>query len=141
MRVDQKIRRVVESIDGLSYEFNDWTRANVTLDNAVLPTCLYLLPVSGRLHNKNGNFRDYPNALIAFLDKAELDFDGGENEPTVERMKDYAKRFILTVNSSGMFEPIPEDVAYSVVYDKLDVNLTGIVIQVQLKELKGSCVR
>ena len=141
MRVDQKIKQIVEGIEGLSYEFNDWTRANVEMDNKALPTCLYILPVSGRLHNKNGNFRDYPNALIAFLDKADLDFDGEDNEPTVERMKDYAKRFILAVNSSGEFDAIPEDTPYSVVYDHLDVNLTGVVIQVQLKELRGSCVR
>jgi len=141
MRVDEKIKKIVESIEGLSYEFNDWTRANVELDNAPLPTCLYLLPVSGQLLNKNGNFRDQPNALIAFLDLAELDFDGEDNEPTVERMKEYAKAFIIAVDKSGMFQPLPEIIPYSVVYDKLDVNLTGVVIQVQLKELQGSCVK
>lgn len=141
MRVDQKVRQIVEGICGLSFEFNDWTRANVKLDKKELPTCLYLLPVSGQLRNKNGNFRDYPNALIAFLDKVDLDFEGKDNEPTVERMKAYAKKFIQAVNNSGMFESLPEDVAYSVVYDKLDANLTGVVIQVQLKELQGSCVR
>ena len=139
MRVDEKIKQIVETIDGLSYEFNDWTRANVTLDMKALPTCLYLLPVSGTLLNKNGNFRDYPNALIAFLDKAEFDFDGEDNEPTVERMKEYAKSFIVAVNNSGKFTPIPENTPYSVVYDKLDVNVTGVVIQVQLKELQGKC--
>ena len=140
MRVDQKIKQIVEGIEGLSYEFNDWTRANVELDDQDFPTCLYILPVSGKLYNKNGNFRDYPNALIAFLDKADLDFDGEENEPIVERMKDYAKKFILAVNNSGEFDPIPKDTPYSVVYDKLDVNITGVAIQVQLKELQGSCV-
>ena len=141
MRVDEKIKQIVESIEGLSYEFNDWTRANVKLDNGALPTCLYLLPVSGSLLNRNGNFRDHPNALIAFLDKAEFDFEGSENESTVERMKEYAKKFILGVNNSRVFHPFPENIPYSVVYDKLDVNLTGIVIQVKLEELQGSCVR
>ncbi len=141
MRVDEKIKQIVETIPGLSYEFNDWTRANITLDNLPLPVCLYVLPASGTLKNKNGNFRDCPNAMIAFLDKAELDFDGADNEITVERMKDYAKRFIIAVNNSGMFGYIPEDTHYSVVYDLLSVNLTGITIQVKLEELQGSCVK
>ena len=141
MRVDEKIKKIIEGIDGLSYEFNDWSRASVTLDTKVLPTCLYLLPVSGQLVNRNGNFRDHPNALIAFLDKADFDFEGEDNEPTVERMKEYAKQFILAVNNSGMFKYLPENIPYSVVYDKLDVNLTGVVLQIKLEESQGSCVR
>lgn len=140
MRVYEKIKSVVDSIEGLSFEFNDWTRANVTLDYKCLPTCLYVLPVSGELNAKNGNFRDYPNMLIAFLDKADLDFEGTDNEIVVERMKDYARQFIIAVNRSGLFEPIPDRVSYSTIYDRLDVNLTGVAIQVQLKELQGHCV-
>jgi hypothetical protein len=141
MNVEQKIKQIVETIDGLSYEFNDWSRANVKLDKKALPTCLYILPVSGQLINKNGNFRDWPNALIAFLDKADFDFEGECNEPTVERMKQFARQFIIKVNNSSMFQPLPENTPYSVVYDKLDVNVTGVVIQVQLKETQGVCIQ
>jgi hypothetical protein len=141
MNVQQKIKQIVDSIDGLSYEFNDWTRANVKLDTKALPTCLYLLPVSGQIVNKNGNFRDFPNAFIAFMDKTDLDFEGEENEPVVEQMKNYARQFILKVNASGLFAPLPENIPYQAVYDKLDVNLTGVVLQVQLKELQGTCIK
>ena len=110
----------------ISYKFNDWTRANVNFDFKQLPVCLYILPVSGQINFKNGNVRDNPNALIAFLDKAEFDFEGVENEVTVERMKYYAVEFISRVNQSGLFKQLPENIPYSVVYDKLDVNLTGI---------------
>lgn len=141
--VQEKIKTIVESIDGIDYMFNDWTRANVEFDfdKVEFPVCLNVLPVSGQLYNHNGNFRDYPNCLIAFLDKADLDFDGEENEGTVERMKEYAKKFIIAVNSSRLFSPIIETVSYSVVYDMLDQNLTGITIQIQLKELIGDCVK
>jgi hypothetical protein len=139
MRTDLKIRQIVEQMQGISYEFNDWTRANVTLDFKALPVCLYILPVSGRLNFKNGFVRDNPNAMIAFLDKAELDFEGSENEVTVERMKQHAVEFISLANRSGQFKPLPENVPYSVVYDKLDVNLTGIVLSVTLEELQGEC--
>ena len=75
------------------------------------------------------------------MDKAELDFDGQENEITVNRMKDFAKRFILEANRSGLFEPIEQNVPYSVVYDLLDANLTGVAIELQLKELIGDCAQ
>lgn len=141
--VQEKIKQIVESIDGLDYMFNDWTRANVEFDfkKVKFPICLNVLPVSGQLYLRNANFRDYPNCLIAFLDLADLDFDGEENESTVERMKDYAKKFILAVNQSGQFAPIPEVIPYSVVYDMLDQNLTGVTIQIQLKELIGDCMK
>jgi len=140
MRVDEKIKSIVSQMQGLNFEFNDWTRANVTLDFKNLPVCLYLLPVSGILFNKNGNMRDCPNALIAFLDLAEFDYDGATNEPTVERMKGYARDFIHRVNNSRLFSPLPENVNYSVVYDKLDANVTGVVLSVRLEELHGDCI-
>lgn len=139
--VETKIRQIVEQIGGLHYEFNDWTRLNATLDYANLPVCVNVLPVAGELSNKNGNLRDYPHCLIAFMDKAELDFDGAENEITVNRMKDFAKKFITQVNRSGLFEAINENVPYSIVYDTLDVNLTGVAIELQLKELTGDCAQ
>ena len=139
MRVDEKVKAIVEGM-GLTFVFNDWTRANLSLDASCLPACVYLLPVSGTLANKNGNFRDWPNAMIAFLDRAELDFNGESNEPAVERMKALAKRFIAEVNRSGMFSPLPAETPYSVVYDQLDANVTGVVLNVQLKELQGSCM-
>jgi hypothetical protein len=141
MRIDKKIKSIVEQIEGLNFEFNDWTRANITLDTKNLPACLYLLPISGNLKIKNGFAKDQPNALIAFLDKAELDFNGDTNEPTVERMKNFAIQFIKVAKSSEFFEPLPDFVPYSVVYDKLDVNVTGIVLQLQLKESEGKCIK
>ena len=30
--VETKIRQIVDQIGGLHYEFNDWTRANATID-------------------------------------------------------------------------------------------------------------
>jgi len=141
MNVQEKIQKIVDSIDGISYEFNDWTRANVKLDTKALPTCLYILPASGQFYFHNGIFRDFPNAMIAFLDKAEFDFEGNENEITVERMKKYAREFIVKLNASGMFQPIVEFIPYTVPYDILDVNLTGVVIDVQLKEIEGICIR
>jgi hypothetical protein len=140
MRIDEKIKQIVDSLDGLTFEFNDWTILNYKLSQTKLPVCMYLLPVSGSFLNKNNNMRDKPRALIAFLDLAELDLEGQTNEPTVERMKQYAKQFIVAVDKSGMFKPLPQNINYSVFYDKLDDNVTGIAIDIELEELIGDCV-
>jgi len=140
MNVEEKVKSIVEKISGLNYNFNDWTRANVELDYERLPICLYILPPSGTLLFKNGNIRDYPSTIIAFLDKADFDFDSTENEVTVERMKFFAKQFVVGLNSSGLFQPLPENITYQAIYDKLDVNLTGVAISVELKEINGICI-
>lgn len=75
--------------------------------------------------------------MIAFADKAMFDFDGVENDAIIERCKEYAESFILELNKSGLFEWVSDEVPYSVFYDKLDVNVTGIVIELKLKEVQG----
>jgi len=138
--VKDKVKEIVESM-GLPFQYNDWTRVNVEVDFTKLPLCVFVLPVSGQLYNKHLNIHDWPNCLIAFLDLAEMDFDGEENENTVDRMKKKAFEFVSAVNNSNAFEPLPDIIPYSVVYDYLDDNLTGIVLDVQLKERVGSCIK
>lgn len=138
--VQQKVKQIALSISGLYYIYNDWNRANFEIDNSQLPVCVSILPSSGQFNLLNGHFRDYPNCSISFLDKADLDFDGEENETAVERMKDYAKQFIQAINNSGQFAPVSNLIPYKVVYDYLDQNLTGVTIEVQLKELYGDCI-
>jgi hypothetical protein len=98
---------------------------------------MYVLPASGSLNVGLMQLKDYPNCMIAFMDKTKHDFSGEENDSVIEGCKSLAKEFILRVNRSGVFEPVQGDIQYSVFYDKLDVNVTGIVIQVPLKEIKG----
>lgn len=139
--VQSKIKEIAEkSLPEFAYMFDDWSRWNIQQDIETLPVFVHLLPVSGQFNIKNGIIRDYPNCMLAFLDKAELDFDGEDNEITVERMKKAAYKFINDVNKSGIFEPV-SDFTYRVVYDSGDVNTTGIIIDVQLKEIQGVCVR
>lgn len=137
MTVEQKIKSVVEQMDGVTYIFDNWQTANIRLDKLPLPVVLNLLPVSGTLNLGATQMKDFPNCMIAFMDKIDLDFDGTENDSVVERCKSLAKEFILLINRSGMFEPISGDVPYSVFYDKLNVNVTGITISLQLKEVSG----
>lgn len=143
--VKDKVKEIVDGMGRLNFIYDDWARANVRLDREKLPAFVFILPTSGSMHYKNNNFRDAPYCLFAFLDIAdgdnrEFDFDGSENEKTVERMKAEARRFVVALQKSGKFEPISETINYSVVYDELDVNLTGVTIEMQLKEIEGICV-
>ena len=63
-----------------------------------------------------------------------------ENDAVIEGCKNKAKEFILLLNRSGMFKEISGDIPYSVFYDKLDVNVTGIVIQLKLEEIMGTVI-
>lgn len=137
MTVQEKIKSILEGI-GENYLFDNWQTANIRLDKANIPCVLNVLPVSGVFTLSDTQLKDKPNCMIAFMDKAEFDFDGEQNDDVIESCKNRAKEFILTVNKSGIFKPVSGDIRYSTFYDKLDVNVTGIVIELQLEETKGN---
>lgn len=136
--VERKINKVIQKMDrGLTYIFDNWATANIRIDKLPLPAVINVLPVSGSFNVTARKMKDYPNCMLAFIDKTDLDFDGAENDVVLERCKNLAMEFILTANESELFDPIEGDVPYSVIYDKMDVNVTGIVIELQLKEKQG----
>ena len=153
--VERKIKSIVKAhFPDIAYAYNDWSRVNYDIAYkdmyAKLPIIVYELETNGTLNYKNGHFRDNPNVYISFVDKADLDFDGEQTGtfskktfsktfdlPAVQRMKNLMYRFITAVNQSGLFEHLPESIPYSVVYGKTDTNLTGVTINVTLKEKIG----
>jgi len=137
MTVERKIKSVIEKMQDVTYIFDNWQTANKKLDSASLPAVLNVLPVSGTFNLSRTMLKDFPNCMLAFMDKTSFDFDGTDNDVIIERCKDRAKEFILLLNESELFEPVSGDIPYSIFYDKLDVNVTGIVIELKLKETKG----
>lgn len=137
MTVEEKIKSVVESMKGVTYMFENWQTANVRADKIPLPAVLNVLPVSGVFNLGTTQLKDFPNCMLAFMDKANFDFSGKENDQVIERCKMKAKEFILRLNESGLFKPVYDDIPYSVFYDKLDVNVTGVVIELKLEEVRG----
>ena len=135
--VERKMASVAEKLKGITYLFDNWATANVRLDKMPLPAIINLLPVSGKFIISRTQLRDFPNCMIAFADKTEFDFDGKENDTIIERCKEHAVNFIRELNKSGLFEWVSDEVPYSIFYDKLDVNVTGIVIELKLKEVQG----
>lgn len=139
MTVEQKVKSVAETMEGLTYVFENWTKADIRIERFPLPAMVNLLPVSGSFKLKNNQFKDQPNCMFAFFDKSERDSNGSEYDTVVDRCKALAMEFIVKLNNSGLFEPIEGEISYSVSLDKLSTSVSGIIVSVQLKELKGVC--
>lgn len=137
-KVEAKVRAVVKSMgDDVKYLFMNWSQTNVAMDDIDMPTIVYVLPPSGKLDFGYARVKDYPETQIGFLCPTDFDFDGTENDNIIEQMKRLAIRFIKALNASEMFELIEGKQPYQVVYDKLDQNVTGIVLTLPLEEVEG----
>lgn len=138
MTIQQHIKSIAQQM-GIAYIYHNWTSVNQIADNTPLPVMVNVLPVSGSF-SVGYNLTETTNCLIAFLNKTEYDFDAEENDQVVEQMKALAKDFLLRLNKVEGIENLSlADVSYEVVYDKLDVNLTGIILDLRLSESEGTC--
>lgn len=136
--VESKIKFIVNSMnEDVEYMFANWAQANVSLDKVRKPTIVYVLPPSGSIDITWKDVKDSPNSQIAFVCNTKFDFEGEENDGIIEAMKRLCIRFVLALNESGLFSPITGNLQYQVLYDHLDVNVTGIVIEPTLIEEEG----
>lgn len=136
--VEAKVRKVAESMgEDVEYLFMNWSQANVAMDAITKPSVVYVLPPSGNLDFSYARVKDYPETQIGFLAPTDFDFDGTENDNIIEQMKRLAIKFIKALNASKCFELIEGKQPYQVVYDFLDQNVTGIVLNLPLEEVDG----
>ena len=136
--VEAKVRKVAESMgEDVEYLFMNWSQANVAMDAITKPSVVYVLPPSGKLDFSYARVKDYPETQIGFLAPTDFDFDGTENDNIIEQMKRLAIKFIKALNTSKCFELIEGKQPYQVVYDFLDQNVTGIVLNLPLEEVDG----
>lgn len=138
MTVEEKIRLVAERMDKLNYMYCDWSEVNRRLDYETLPALVNLIPVSGRIHVTPTQLRYYANCSFAFLDKVDLFADGDTICKVVERCLQYAYEFVLWLNASKLFEPLEKtDIDIMTITQDTDANVSGVVLQVQLRERQG----
>lgn len=141
MTIEDKVREIAsEQFSEFSYVFEDWYTADKVVEKTALPAIIFILPVSGVLqYGQHGRIKDAENCAIAFVDKVDKEADGRDNETVYNAMKTTARAFVNALNASGFFSPIEGDVAYNVIYEQLSSIVTGVVLQLQLKELVGRC--
>lgn len=140
VRIESEIEYLISQLSRKhTYIYDTWDRVNVRLDKVPedqFPVAVVIPPVNGQMIVRKSRIVDSPNFLISFLGLAELDFDGDVNELTLTKEKDYAKEFISLCNASGYFEPI-ERCSYTDVFEHLDANVTGVILEVNLQERLG----
>ncbi len=136
--VEKKIHSVVDSMGAdVEYMFMNWAQANEAIDDVEKPTVVYILPPAGSLFFEWARVKDRPEAQIAFVAPTDFDFEGEANDDIIEQMKRLCVKFVKAYNDSGLFEPIEGKLPYQVLYDHLDHNVTGIVIEPTIKEEDG----
>lgn len=138
--VEGKVRDIVLKMGAdIEYRFYNWAQLNVEMDKISKPTIVYVLPPSGDFYidGIRQEIRDYPEAQIAFLCSTEFDFESDENDALIEKMKRLCFQFIKALNKSGYFSPLEGKLPYQLVYDRLDDNVTGVVITPVLEEEEG----
>lgn len=139
--VKDKVKGIVEAIDGLTFEYNDIFRANVKFDDIKFPVCLFLLPETGMTTVKNGIMRDNPDCVFAFCEMCDLDPEGEEIDVIFEQLKGFSYKFIDAVNKSGLFKPVAENIPYFQEITKMDACVAWHAIRVKLEEIQGECFR
>lgn len=142
--VESKVRSIVDSLTAkgvrTKYLFANWAQANVEFSKVKEPTIVYVLPASGDLDISWKEIKDSPETQIAFIDRTQFDFNSTENDEIIERMKHLCYKFIKQLNESGLFEIVEGRVHYRVIYNYLDENVTGILINLTLKEIEGTSI-
>ena len=141
MTIEDKVREIVgEYFSGFSFVFEDWNTADTKLDKVELPAIIMILPVSGVLQfGQHGRIKDAENTIVAFVDKVPKEADGRDNEVVYNEMKVAARAFVRRINESGYFNYIQGDVPYNTIIEQLSSIVTGVALQLQLKELVGRC--
>ena len=141
MTIEDKVREIVgEYFSGFSFVFEDWNTADTKLDKVELPAIIMVLPVSGVLQfGQHGRIKDAENTIVAFVDKVPKEADGRDNEVVYNEMKGAARAFVRRLNESGYFNYIQGDVPYNTIIEQLSSIVTGVALQLQLKELVGRC--
>lgn len=138
MTIDQAIKDICERhFPQFSYIFDDWWDVDQAVSRAKLPAIAHVLPIGGSMTMRNGRIYDREYVSVAFVDKVTRDASGEDQRVVFERMKDAAKAFVRTANTSGYFQSV---IAwnYDVIYNQLASIVTGVMLTLEIED-NGSC--
>lgn len=140
MTIDEAIKKIAtedEQFSQFTYIFDDWWDVDQAVSRAKLPAIAHILPIGGSMTMRNGRVYDRENVSVAFVDKVTRDASGEDQRVVFERMKDAAKAFVRTANTSGYFQSV---IAwnYDVIYNQLASIVTGVMLTLEIED-NGSC--
>lgn len=140
MTIDEAIKKIAtedEQFSQFTYIFDDWWDVDQAVSRAALPAIAHILPIGGSMTMRNGRVYDRENVSVAFVDKVTRDASGEDQRVVFERMKDAAKAFVRTANTSGYFQSV---IAwnYDVIYNQLASIVTGVMLTMEIED-NGVC--
>jgi hypothetical protein len=140
MTIDEAIKKIAtedEQFSQFTYIFDDWWDVDQAVSRAKLPAIAHILPIGGSMTMRNGRVYDRENVSVAFVDKVARDASGEDQRVVFERMKDAAKAFVRTANTSGYFQSV---IAwnYDVIYNQLASIVTGVMLTLEIED-NGQC--
>ena len=140
MTIDEAIKRIAtedEQFSQFTYIFDDWWDVDQAVSRAKLPAIAHILPIGGSMTMRNGRIYAREYVSVAFVDKVTRDASGEDQRVVFERMKDAAKAFVRTANTSGYFQSV---IAwnYDVIYNQLASIVTGVMLTLEIED-NGSC--
>lgn len=139
MRITQQIALEL----GAVYMYDTWERINLRADKLKIGDVLVgeLLPTGGMIDTSFAPVvREQRNTSIVFMTHCDLDFEGASVGLIIDDMLALAKRYLVRLDASLVFEPVGNDVEWQVLIDRLDANMAGVALSLTLKENKGECV-
>ena len=139
MRITQQIALEL----GAVYMYDTWERINLRADKLKIGDVLVgeLLPTGGMIDTSFAPVvREQRNTSIVFMTHCDLDFKGASVGLIIDDMLALAKRYLVRLDASLVFEPVGNDVEWQVLIDRLDANMAGVALSLTLKDNQGECV-
>ena len=122
-----------------SWQYNSPARANVENDYTDTPTAVMYCLTDWQVEFPT--VREVASVAVGFLAvQPAIDFDGRQNDLLVTQMKDCAIDFVYRITSGGTLAITDETIKIRSVYDLNDRNLTGVFLEITLKEVQGQCI-
>lgn len=136
--VIEKLEANIANATGLPFVYGAQGDINRALDRAPLPCAFAYLINTSAVDDINGICREVLTLAVFFIDKTEVDFESKENEVIIDRMKEYAFKWI-TANriSDGELHLMRQNSALRVYDEVADACVTGYSLNVTIKEVAG----
>ena len=137
------VDKIIDSIkasqaDGFEVYYHDEPTLNLMTSTMTFPCAIVRLLTQGRMVQEGGQVKERVSAAVFFVEPMQFDFDAVANEAIIERCKDRAAAWQLSLSSDPLLTLV--EVSRSErIYDPYDDHVTGFGILAELVELNGIC--
>ena len=135
----EKVKQTIERATGCRFYYHAAGELNEVLAGVEIgsdPIAFAYLLKGGEVDVQRNQLREGVNLAVFFCQKTEFDFNSYENEQLIDDCKRLAFGWLSLMRKSGYFETVGS-ITTERVYDTTTDILTGIAVNVTLRELQG----